>query len=94
MSKKTWVLRMKEEVSSSEYDGRPYYFCDDEANEFLTKTIHRAALVYDKEKIIKMMKAYDEIIIKKNLGNNEIRNHGWENISKRFDFVEVEIHKK
>lgn len=88
--KKAWILRMKEEVSISEYDGSPYYLCDDEATEFLTANINKAEIVYDKDAEIQYRKKYDVFMIKK-YGVDSVRNYGWEYISKNFDFVEVGV---
>lgn len=90
MTKQAWVLRLKEEISSAELDGRPYYLCDDEATEFLTANIKKSEIIWDKEKQIQEMKHYDKYMIDK-YGKDAIRNFGWEHISKWFDFVEVEV---
>lgn len=85
-----WVLRLKEEISSTEYDGRPLYLCDDESIDFLTAELSSAEVIYDKDAEIKGMKYFDEYMIGQ-YGEDSIRNFGWENISKNFDFVKVEV---
>lgn len=90
MIKNAWVLLLKEEVSSAELDGRPYYLCDDDSTEFLTENINKAEIIWNKEKQIQDMKNYDKYMIEK-YGEDSIRNFGWQHISKLFDFVEVEV---
>lgn len=90
MSKQAWVLRLKEKISSEELDGKPYYLCDDEATDFLTDSIQDAEIIWDKEQRIRGMKEYDQYFIDE-FGEDAIRNFGWENISKNFDFIEVEV---
>ncbi len=90
MTKQAWVLRLKEEISSEELDGRPYYLCDDEATDFLTDSLQDAEIIWDKEQQIEQMKNYDEYMIEK-YGKDSVRNFGWEHISKLFDFVKVEV---
>ncbi|HLR58888.1 MAG TPA: hypothetical protein VK094_00220 [Pseudogracilibacillus sp.] len=90
MKRDAWVLRLKEEVSSEDLDGRPYYLCDNEATDFLTANVNRAEIIWDKEEQIQDMKNYDKHMIKK-FGLDSIRNFGWQNISKNFDFLKVEV---
>lgn len=90
MTKQAWVLRLKEEVSSRCFDGAPRYLINDESVDYLTKELQRAFVTDDKDGYMEFLKHHDQVMID-NFGKDAIRDFGWENISKHFDFVEVEV---
>src|SRR5690625_5648912 len=85
-----WVLQLKKKISNEHYEGKTLYLRSDDSVDFLTEDLSRADIYYDKEEWIEIMKKHDEIMISE-YGENSIRNIGWENIWKYFDFVEVEV---
>ncbi len=89
MTQDAWVLQLKEEISNEHFDGEILYLAED-FDEELTDDLNRAEIYYDKEEIIEFMKEHDAILIRE-YGENSIRNFGWENISKNFNFVEVTV---
>ncbi len=93
MIKKAWVLRIKESVSSETLDGAPHYLSNSDATNFLTKDLNQAIIIDDKSEYIEILKIHDEKMIEE-FGEHCIRNFGWENISKNFVFVEVEVEQR
>lgn len=90
MNKNAWALRLKEGISYSEHEGKTLYLCDDDSVDYLTENLQEAVIIFDKEKEIQRLKNYDKFFIE-NFGEDSVRNFGWENISKNFEFVEVKV---
>lgn len=91
--KTAWVLRLKKDIARIEFDGQDMFLCDDESIDFLTNDLQQATIIYDKEKQIEDFKRHDKAIIDK-FGEDAVRNFGWENISKKFDFVKVGLEER
>lgn len=92
MTKEAWVLQLKSEVAKEDYDGEVLFLTDSEETyyDFLTENLQEATLIFDKEKEIEYLKAYEKHMFEK-FGPNAICNFGYTNISKNFDWVPVDV---
>lgn len=88
--KEAWVLQLKPEVANKEYEGKAMYLSHREPVDHLTDDLQRATRYKDKQTQIDWFKKHEKFMEEK-YGENPICNFGWTNISKNFDFVEVEI---
>ncbi|RST57642.1 hypothetical protein D5F11_021520 [Siminovitchia terrae] len=93
MAKDAWVLRLKPEIAEEHHGNETLYLTDDEELDFLTDDIQKAQLVFDKEKEIESMKTHERIILEK-FGPGAICDFGYTNITKNFDWVEVEVEEE
>ena len=85
-----WALRLKQEIADEEYEGRIMYLSHREPEDNLTDDLQRATIYKNKQVQIEWFKKHEKFMEDK-YGENPICNFGWTNISKNFDFVEVEV---
>lgn len=93
MTIEAWVLQLKPEIAKEEYEGKVLFLTDDEDVDFLTENLQRAELIFNKEKEIEWRKAYEKSIFDR-FGPNAVCNFGYTNISKNFDWVQVDVEVK
>ena len=93
MIREAWVLQLKPEVAKEQYEGKTLFLTDDDEKDFLTKNLQEAQLIYDKEKEIECRKAHETLMFDR-FGPNAVCNFGYTNISKNFDWVQVDVEEE
>ena len=85
-----WVLRLKYEAKETGMVGDYYFNVDDGENDWVTDDLQKATIYPDKEREIETMKSHDKYMAAR-YGEDAIRNYGYINMMKNFEFVEVEL---
>lgn len=88
--KEAWVLRLKSESKEEDMTGDYYFDNDGDEMDWVTRDLNEATVFMDKDAAIENFKTYEKAVFEK-FGKDSICNFGWTNISKNFDFVEVEV---
>ncbi len=88
--KEAWVLRLKDESKEADMSGEYYFNADDDEVGWVTDNLQKATIYPDKEREIDAMKSHERYMVAR-YGDDAIRNFGYTNMMKQFEFVEVEL---